>query len=128
MSISTYPYSSFNGVNANLSLKPYELVCEIAYEFTQSKTLIFINAIQCLLSGATVVLLYLIFKTKELRRVYSIIDLDLKVGFDGCLKHSTITDSNTPRPVSYTIASINSTLFFFYKFVSLRFTYQSTFS
>lgn len=77
----TYYYSDFLKDNANLSLKNHDEVCEVAYSFRKNNSIFGMVFLNALLSLLTLVLLYLLMRCKEMRRVWSLIDLDLKVIF-----------------------------------------------
>lgn len=77
----TYLYTDFMGENANLSLKNRTEMCELAYSFHQYWPMIAFNLLYVVLSILTLILLYLICNCKEMRKVFSISVLDLKVSF-----------------------------------------------
>jgi hypothetical protein len=81
-------------------------MCRLAYSFRQQKSLIAINFTLSLLSLLTIILLYLIHKNKESRRIFSLVELDLKL--------IVITGGLT-----YLLSSINSFLFYGYYFMIL---------
>jgi hypothetical protein len=101
-----YLYRDFLNENANVSARDRNEMCGLAYSFRQEKGLIFLLFIMALLSLLITILLYFIYKNKEVRRIYFLTELDLKfilmVGF-----------------VSYTISGINSLIFFVYQFAIL---------
>jgi hypothetical protein len=55
--------------------------CELAYSFKFQYRLVFLVVLQFLISFATLCLLWLIFKSREIKRIWALITADLKVGF-----------------------------------------------
>lgn len=63
----------------NLTFKSRDELCETAYRLKSEKILFSVVFSQTILSGFTILFLYLCFKSKQIRHVYSIINNDLKV-------------------------------------------------
>lgn len=76
-----YYYKDFMDENSNLSLKSWDEMCDLAYSFKEDYFIIFVCLINWIFSLLTIILLFQIFKSKELKRVYFLSDLDLKASF-----------------------------------------------
>jgi hypothetical protein len=104
--LSLYFYRDFINNNSNISGRDRNEMCQLAYSFREQKILILIPLVGALLNVLTLIILYLVFKSKEIRRIYSLIQIDLKfllvVGF-----------------IAYLIISLNSALFLTFKVVIL---------
>jgi hypothetical protein len=74
-------YLHFLNENANLSLKNRDQMCQIAKGFRMELKILFIVGLQTVASLSTLVLLALLYKDREIRRLMNIINLDLKAGF-----------------------------------------------
>lgn len=81
-------------------------VCAISYSFRQEKLLILANFSLCLISLLTLILLYVVYINREFRRIFSLVELDLKL--------IVVTGA-----IAYLISSISSFLFFGHQFVIL---------
>ena len=83
-------------------------MCALAYSFRQQYVFVIMDLMLCLLSLLTLVMLWKVFKNKELRRLYSLVEADLKmlfwVGFG-----------------AYLMGALNSFVYYGYKFVSFWF-------
>jgi hypothetical protein len=88
-----------------LSLNRSE-ICDFAYSFRQQKALIFTNLLFLLLSLLTLLFIYLVYINREFRRIFSLIELDLKI--------IVLTGA-----LSYLISSISSSLFYGVYFIIL---------
>jgi hypothetical protein len=100
--LSLYFYRDFLNENANISGRNRIEMCELAYSFKKEKLLISILSLAILLSIVNLIVLFAIFKNKEVRRIFSLIELDLKfllvLGF-----------------ITYILSSLDSLAFFTYK-------------
>jgi hypothetical protein len=56
-------------------------MCQLAYSFRFNKLILLQVFLMTVLSFATLATLWLIFKSVEMRRIYSLVGLDLKVSF-----------------------------------------------
>lgn len=65
--------------NANLSSKDREEVCDLAYSMRNYYPIVLICFLNSFISLLTLILLFFIWRSKELKRVYSLSGLDLKV-------------------------------------------------
>jgi hypothetical protein len=104
----------FINENANISTQNRTEIYALAYSFRQEKLLILINFILSSLSALTLFMLLKIYKCAEIRRIFSIVDLGLKIlllfGYS-----------------AYTVGAFNSMLFFGYKFSILLFDFGPLF-
>jgi hypothetical protein len=104
--LSLYRFKDFLNENANISARNRIEMCELAHSFREEKLLIFIVFLSTLLGLINLIVLFLVFKNNEVRRIFSLLHLDLKfllvLGF-----------------ANYTISSFNSLAFFGYKTTSL---------
>ena len=104
MSVKQYYYRSYMNENSNITLNGE--ACQIAQSFRQQKILIFINLVLALTSLLT---LFVVHKVCKCKRIYMLVDLDLKIVFIAGL-------------LMYVISSVNSLIFHGVKFVSLHIT------
>jgi hypothetical protein len=74
-----YYYSDFIRQNADLSLKNSSEMVALAYSFRQQTSIIFIDVLQAVSSLLALVFIYCCVRSSEMRRVFSIVELDLKV-------------------------------------------------
>jgi hypothetical protein len=97
-----YFYRDFYNDRANISDRDRNEMCLLAYSFRNEKLLIFTLFLLAFLSFLTLILLYFVYKSKEVRRIYSLVESDLKfifvIGF-----------------ISYVVASLNLFIFFSYQ-------------
>lgn len=99
---SLYFYRDFLNDNANISARNRNEMIALSHSFRDQKLLIFTLFILALWSLFTLIMLYVVFKSKEVRRIFSLTHLDLKF--------IVITGGLT-----YLLSSINSLLFFSYQ-------------
>jgi hypothetical protein len=106
MDNAAYLYRDFSNEHANISNRDRNEMCMLAYSFRNEKLLIFTLFLLAFLSFLTLILLYFVYKSKEVRRIYSLVESDLKfifvIGF-----------------ISYVVASLNLFIFFSYQFTIL---------
>jgi hypothetical protein len=97
-----YFYRDFLNENANISIRDRNQMCGLAYSFRNEKFLIFTLFILALVSLFTLIMLYVVYKNKEVRRIFSLTHIDLKfilvVGFS-----------------NYIVMTLNSLIFFLYQ-------------
>lgn len=106
MENTVYYFRDFINDNANISTKNRSELCALAYSFRKENSIILVNFGLSLLSLLLLILIYFVYKNKEFRRVFSLVELDLKI--------IIVTGALT-----YIISSINSFLFYAYYFLIL---------
>jgi hypothetical protein len=114
MENNVYLYGYFMNKYANISTRNRAEMYALAYSFRQEKLLILIHFILSSISALTLFMLFKIYKCAEIRRIFSIVDLGLKIPlFFGLF--------------AYIIGALNSMLFFGYQFSILLFDFGPLF-
>lgn len=114
MDNSVYIYRDFLNDKANISGRNRTEVYALAYSFRSEKLIVFTNIILFFLSALTLFMLWMIYKCVEIRRIFALIGLDLKIllslGFS-----------------AYMIGALNSMLFFGYQSLILLMNFRLSF-